>query len=57
MLTIEQLRKIDLNLANLSDEEVGRIRDDLYELADIIFEKYRKEHKCKEAKNYKTLQT
>ena len=40
MLTLEQVRK-SLNDPTLSDEEVLEIRDQLYSLAEIIFEQWR----------------
>jgi hypothetical protein len=39
MLTLEQVRK-SLNDPTLSDEEVLEIRDQLYALAEIIFEQW-----------------
>lgn len=38
MLSLNQLRKIDPELRNLSDDEVLKIRDSFYELGQIIYE-------------------
>jgi hypothetical protein len=38
MLSIEQLRKNDPQLATLADEEVVKIRDSFYELGVLIFD-------------------
>lgn len=40
MLSIEKSKEL-LNDDSLSDEEVEKIRDDMYELAEIIFEKWK----------------
>lgn len=42
MISIQQLRKIDPELDNLSDEEIIQIRDALYELGQLIFEDWKK---------------
>jgi hypothetical protein len=49
MLSVEQVKKL-LNNPRLSDKEVEVIRDDLYGLAQIIFEKLKedKKRKCME---------
>lgn len=38
MLSVEQLRKNDPELADLPDEEVIKIRDSFYELGTLIFD-------------------
>jgi hypothetical protein len=38
MLTIQQLRKIDPGLSNLSDKEIIEIRSSFYELGNLIFD-------------------
>lgn len=38
MLSLGQLRKIDPNLAHLSDEEIIEIRDSLYDLGGLVFD-------------------
>ena len=38
MLSVEQLRKIDPDLAHLSDDEVLRVRNTFYELGQIMYE-------------------
>jgi hypothetical protein len=38
MVSIAQLRKIDPNLAHLSDEEISEIRDELHDLGQLIFD-------------------
>lgn len=38
MLSVAQLRRIEPNLKNLSDEEVLKIRDSYYETARIAFD-------------------
>ncbi len=38
MLSPEQLRKIDTNFQTVSDEELIKIRDSLYELGQLIFD-------------------
>ena len=40
MLSIEQLRKADPELNNLSDEEILKIRDSFYELGALIFDNW-----------------
>ena len=42
MLTLEQMKKL-LNDPSIPDEEVLEIRDQLYSLAEIIFEKWQRE--------------
>lgn len=39
-LSLEVLRKIDPNLINLSDEELLKIRDNLYQLGSLSLESY-----------------
>jgi len=46
MLSIEEMRKC-LDDKNLSDKEVEEIRDGLYGLAEIIFEKWQQEKRDK----------
>ena len=38
MFSIEQLRKEDPKLKNLSDEEITEVRDKLYALGDLMFD-------------------
>lgn len=38
MLSIEQLKKIDIGLDNLPDEEVVEIRDSYYDLGQLMFD-------------------
>lgn len=38
MLTLQQCRQIDPKLNELSDEELSRVRDALYQLGQIIFD-------------------
>lgn len=38
MLSLDQLRKIDPDLANLSDEQLTAIRADLYQTTQLAFE-------------------
>jgi len=38
MLSLEKLRKIDPELANLSDEELTAFRADLYETTQLAFD-------------------
>ena len=45
MLTLEQTRE-SLNDPTLSDEEVLEIRDQLYSLAEIIYEKWQQDKKA-----------
>ncbi len=46
MLSIEEMKK-SLNDKSLSDKEVEEIRDGLYGLAEVIFEKWMQEKKKK----------
>ena len=46
MLNIEEMRK-SLDDKSLSDREVEEIRDGLYGLAEIIFEKWQQDKKNK----------
>ena len=46
MISEERMKKI-LNDESLSDQEVKQIRDGLYNLAEIIFEKWQGERKNK----------
>lgn len=43
MLNIEQCRKRDSELSNLTDEEVLEIRDAFYEFGQLAFERWIKE--------------
>lgn len=43
MLSVEQYRKIDPTLNDLTDEEIREIRDAQHKLAKLAFEKWRKE--------------
>ena len=45
MLTLEQAKKM-LDDSALSDEEVLEIRDQLYSLAEIIYEKWQQDKKA-----------
>mgnify|MGYP000909547251 CR=1 FL=1 len=45
MLTLEQIKKT-LNDPSISDEEALEIRDQLYYLAEIIFEKWQADMKA-----------
>lgn len=38
MLTLEQLRKIDPDLAHLPDDEILEIRDSLHDLCQLMFD-------------------
>ena len=38
MLSLEQLRKIDPNLSDLSDEQLLSVRESLYSLSRMAFE-------------------
>ncbi len=40
MLSLETLRKIDHELANLSDAELIRVRDSLYPIIEQILDSY-----------------
>ena len=44
MLSLERAKKI-LNDPGLSDKEIEEIRDEFHLLAEIIFEKWKKENK------------
>jgi len=46
MLSLHQLRKIDPILKDLPDEEVLRMREQLYELGELIFEDWQRSRKC-----------
>ena len=51
MLSIEEIRKtLKGDDKNLPDEEVRKIRDELYGLAEIVFEKWMQDQKEKRAK-------
>jgi len=41
MLTLEECRHLDPTLKKLSDEELTKVRDALYELGRIIFDDWR----------------
>ena len=45
MLTLEQMKKL-LNNPSLTDSEILEIRDQLYSLAEIIFEKWQQDKKA-----------
>ncbi len=47
MLTIEECRETDPRLKKYSDKEMTHIRDDLYQLVQIIFTIIQKEHSSK----------
>lgn len=38
MLTLEECRRIDTSTKHLSDEELTKLRGDLYVLVDILFD-------------------
>lgn len=40
MLTLLELRKIDPELANLTDDELTALRADLYQTAQLAFDKW-----------------
>ena len=44
MISIEQCRKIDPRLNNLSDEEVIQVREELYQGAILALESWAKEN-------------
>jgi hypothetical protein len=44
MLTLEQMKKL-LNDPSLTDSEILEIRDQLYSLAELIFEKWQQDRK------------
>ena len=54
MLSLEEVKKL-LNDPKLTDEEVLEIRDQLYSLAEIIFEKYQEDRKKEREKNSKKI--
>lgn len=43
MLSLEQCRKIDPELKNLSDEELLEVRDLLYQMGQLAFDNWAKE--------------
>ena len=45
MLTLEQMKKL-LNDPSLTDSQVLEIRDQLYSLAELIFEKWQQDKKA-----------
>ena len=45
MLTLEQMKKL-LDDPSLSDEQILEIRDQLYALAEIIYEKWQQDRKA-----------
>ena len=45
MLSVEKTKEL-IDDKNISDEEAKKIRDDIYELAEIIFEKYQADKKA-----------
>lgn len=40
MITITELRKIDPELSNVSDEELIEVRDELYEIGQSAFDMF-----------------
>lgn len=40
MISLEKMRKIEPKLADKSDEELADIRDRLYEMAQLAYERY-----------------
>mgnify|MGYP001217471088 CR=1 FL=1 len=52
MLTLEQVKKI-LDDPAISDQEALEIRDQLYALAEIIFEKWQQEREAARAARHK----
>jgi len=53
MIPIEKVKKL-IGKTELSDEEVGKVRDDLYVLANLSFEHWRETHKKKNDINGRT---
>ncbi|GEM_PF-2511613 len=45
MLTLEQMKKL-INDPSLTDEQILEIRDQLYALAEIIYEKWQQDKKA-----------
>lgn len=45
MLTLEQMKKL-INDPSLTDEQILEIRDQLYGLAEIIYEKWQQDRKA-----------
>lgn len=43
MLSLEELRKIDPTLSDLSDAELIKVRNDLYKLGQIVFDDWASE--------------
>jgi hypothetical protein len=43
MLSIEELRAVDPELKDFSDEEIEKIRDSLYPIIESILDRYPKE--------------
>ena len=43
MISIEECRKLDPRLEKMSDEEVRKIRDSLYELGQLAFDTWLEE--------------
>ena len=52
MLTLEQMKKL-LNDPAISDSEALEIRDQLYALAEIIFEQWQKEKESGKSERHK----
>ncbi len=40
MISLEQCKKIDPQLENLSDEDIEKLRDSLYAIAELALESY-----------------
>ncbi len=53
MLTLEQVKK-SLNDPSISDSEALEIRDQLYALAEIIFEQWQKEKESRRSERTKS---
>jgi len=43
MISIDDCRKLDSRLEKMSDEEVRKIRDSLYELGQLVFDTWLEE--------------
>ena len=54
MLNLEQVKKL-LKDPSISDEEALEIRDQMYSLAEIIFEKWQIDRKKEREKNSKKI--
>lgn len=52
MLSLEECRKIDPSLSDLTDDELRSVRDDLYVLGELALDSYiEKTRKQNQAKN------